>query len=218
MNEIDLGLIVDRWLSSKATNTQLAYRRDLSYLENYLRQHHTEILKISEEQAEAYAASLRAADRANGRVISQATITRRLRVMRSFFKFAYESGVIAVDPTKKIAPKPDDRVCDRMVSSEKINAVLDVGAMTSTLAKVLGDTDEGLTILDVTQIRWCDFFFSALGDRGLYVRAAGGKVKAVSPQVWEALVRWREINKAGYNEKVFWLTAKEVRALFSAAA
>lgn len=99
------GNLVRAWLAEQgSTNTRTAYRKDVDRFAAFLSEHGvTDVLETRRAMAAAWSDSMRATVREDGaRVISEATIARRLAAVSSFLTYAVEVEAIEANPIAKM--------------------------------------------------------------------------------------------------------------------
>lgn len=93
--------LVSGWLLEQAPgNTRSAYRADITLLAWFLSDNGVRLAEATRQQVALWAESMRRTVRSEdgGRVISEATIARRLSAASSFFTYAVQSGAIDANP------------------------------------------------------------------------------------------------------------------------
>jgi integrase/recombinase XerD len=93
---------ISGWLLEQdRPNTRTAYAKDAGLLAAFLAGHGVSVLGATRQQVAAWAESMRRTVREDGsRVISEATIARRLSSASSFFSYAVETGGMDANPIK----------------------------------------------------------------------------------------------------------------------
>jgi integrase/recombinase XerD len=94
--------LVSGWLIEQpAESTRTAYRKDVTLLAWFLSDNGVRLIEATRQQVALWAESMRRTVDTDGRrVISEATIARRLSAASSFFTYAVQSGEIPVNPIK----------------------------------------------------------------------------------------------------------------------
>jgi site-specific recombinase XerD len=96
-----LQLISGWLLENPVLNTRLAYGKDIGLLGQFLAERGVRLSEATRPQVAAWAESMRTVVREDGgRVVSEATIARRLSSASSFFTYAAQVGFIGANPIK----------------------------------------------------------------------------------------------------------------------
>jgi integrase/recombinase XerD len=124
LDEHRLWLTVERGL---ALNSRLAYQRDLTRYETYLRaQGIDDVVDVSEAVVQAYVAQLRAARNDEGRpALAPASIARSLVAVRSFHRFLVAEGLATSDPTEDVGTPRVPQGIPKALTEAEVVALLD---------------------------------------------------------------------------------------------
>ena len=212
-----------RWISAfleaqaaerdAATNTRLAYGRDLIDFSGWLARRGSDFAGASRDQVESY---LIACDAAG---LSRATRARRLSAIRQLYRFAYDEGWRADNPAIQISGPGKEKRLPQILSHADVEALL-AAALASgkdalrniCLMELLYAT--GMRVSELVELPVA----AARGDpRMLLVRGKGGKERLVplSTPARAALVTW--LARRDQAEDVARLAGKAVsRFLFPA--
>jgi integrase/recombinase XerD len=115
-------LTVERGL---ATNTVLAYRRDLSRYAAFLRERGTSSLaKVDERTVSAFVASLAGSVHGDDRPYRTSSVVRALSSIRSLHRFLMANGVTTSDPTEGVHRPKLPRSLPRPLSVEDVEKLL----------------------------------------------------------------------------------------------
>jgi site-specific recombinase XerD len=114
---------VDRFiesLSSLASSSREAYRRDIdSFVAWTARSGDREPTQITRHDLRSYLAHLRT------RQIAVSTVRRRMSVLRRYFRWLEDRGVIDVDPTLELSVPSGDRRLPRVLRADELGQLLD---------------------------------------------------------------------------------------------
>lgn len=174
-----------------ATNTQLAYARDLTGFAEWLDRKSRHFEDCDRDLIENY---LIACD-AEG--LSKATCARRLSAIRQLFRFAFEEGWRSDNPAIQISGPGRDKRLPKTLSQEEVGRLLDAAR---TSARSPDDRIRNTCLMELlyaTGMRVTELLSlpvsAARGDpRMLLVRGKGDKERLVplSPPAREALGEW----------------------------
>ena len=212
-----------RWISAfldaqaaerdAATNTRLAYGRDLIDFSGWLARRGSDFAGASRDQVESY---LIACDAAG---LSRATRARRLSAIRQLYRFAYDEGWRADNPAIQISGPGKEKRLPQILSHADVEALLAAAQASGKdalrnicLMELLYAT--GMRVSELVELP----VSAARGDpRMLLVRGKGGKERLVplSTPARAALVTW--LARRDQAEDVARLAGKAVsRFLFPA--
>ena len=212
-----------RWISAfleaqaaerdAATNTRLAYGRDLIDFSGWLARRGSDFAGASRDQVESY---LIACDAAG---LSRATRARRLSAIRQLYRFAYDEGWRADNPAIQISGPGKEKRLPQILSHADVEALLAAALVSGKdalrnicLMELLYAT--GMRVSELVELP----VSAARGDpRMLLVRGKGGKERLVplSTPARAALVTW--LARRDQAEDVARLAGKAVsRFLFPA--
>jgi site-specific recombinase XerD len=161
----------------------MAYRRDLAQLGSFLAGRHLLALsQVTRDDLRAYAAALAEGyGAAEGRAYSRRTVARKLSVMRRFFAFAVDEGLLAASPALGLASPRLPKRLPQVLTPEDMHALLDGLAGDEPLE--LRDRamfeliySSGLRVGEVLVLRVQDV---DLQSRNVRVRGKGRKVRVV---------------------------------------
>ena len=118
------------WLESGLSeNTLAAYRGDLTSFEKWAAKKNIEILEAGRSQILEYLAF-------NVQVgLSPRSSSRRLSVLRRFYRYLFREGDIKIDPTTEIRSPAVGRSLPSLVSEEKIAKLLGIPSSKTALGK-----------------------------------------------------------------------------------
>jgi integrase/recombinase XerD len=187
-----------RWISTfleaqaaeqdAATNTRLAYARDLKDFADWLARRGADFPAAQEADITAYLVACEAEG------LAQATRARRLSAIRQLFRFAYEEGWRGDNPTLQIRGPGKVRRLPKTLSHDEVDRLL--GAAETAHRDATRNTCL-MQLLYATGMRVSELVSlpvaAARGDpRMLLVRGKGGKERMVplSPPARAALARW----------------------------
>ena len=219
MNDTNMPRWISAFLDAQAaerdaaTNTRLAYGRDLIDFSGWLARRGSDFASASRDQVESY---LIACDAAG---LSRATRARRLSAIRQLYRFAYDEGWRADNPAIQISGPGKEKRLPQILSHADVEALL-AAALASgkdalrniCLMELLYAT--GMRVSELVELPVA----AARGDpRMLLVRGKGGKERLVplSTPARAALVTW--LARRDQAEDVARLAGKAVsRFLFPA--
>ena len=174
-----------------ATNTQLAYGRDLKEFSSWLDRRNTAFSTAERDDIESYLIDC------DAQGLSRSTRARRLSAIKQLYRFAFEEGWIEVNPAiqikgpgrQKRLPKTLEVIeVDRLLDAARRTGRKDADRVRNTcLMEVLYAT--GMRVTELVSLP----VSSARGDpRMLLVLGKGGKERMVplSPPARDALAAW----------------------------
>jgi integrase/recombinase XerD len=103
-------------------NTLVAYGCDLDHFARFVKSHKREVEDASVTHIRAYVKNL------SGTGMSTCTISRRLSVLRSFFRFLYAERVRNDDPTASVESPRIGRNLPKYLTEDEVRHLLDVAA------------------------------------------------------------------------------------------
>lgn len=173
-----------------ATNTQLAYGRDLTNFAEWLQNRNLHFSNTSQDDVEGYLIECDAEG------LSAATRARRLSAIKQLYRFAFEEGWRHDNPAIQIKGPGKSKALPKTLSLEEVTALLTAARDTGKASKRNTCLMELLyaTGMRVTELVTLPVS-SARGDpRMLLVRGKGGKERMVplSPPAREALKDYLE--------------------------
>lgn len=194
---------IDAFLEAQAAelnaseNTRLAYARDLMDFSTYQSGKGTSLIRASREQIEAYLI------RCEAEGLARATRARRLSAIKQFFRFAYEEGWRADNPSLQIKGPGRAKHLPSTLTQDEVSALLDVArdhgrnevdrARNACLLEVLYAT--GLRVSELVSLPVA----SVRGNpEVILVRGKGGKERLVplSPAARDTLIAWLSVRDA----------------------
>lgn len=174
-----------------ATNTQLAYARDLNGFSDWLSNRSRGFEDCDREFIEAYLVSCDAEG------LSRATRARRLSAIRQLFRFAFEEGWRGDNPAIQIKGPGRDKRLPKTLSEDEVERLLVAARITGRSPADRQRNTCLMEILYATGMRVSELVglpvSAARGDpRMLLVRGKGGKERMVplSPPARQAMAEW----------------------------
>lgn len=177
-----------------ATNTQLAYARDLTGFAEWLERKSRHFEDCDRELIENYLIDC------DAQGLSKATRARRLSAIRQLFRFAFEEGWRSDNPAIQISGPGRDKRLPKTLSQEEVGRLLDAARTTARAPEDRIRNTCLMELLYATGMRVTELLSlpvaAARGDpRMLLVRGKGDKERLVplSPPAREALGEWLQI-------------------------
>ncbi|HBM39390.1 MAG TPA: recombinase XerD [Sulfitobacter sp.] len=174
-----------------ATNTQLAYGRDLKDFDSFLARRALDFVTVGRKDIEAYLVWC------DAQGLAKSTRARRLSAIKQLYRFAFEEGWRSDNPAIQIAGPGQDKRLPKVLSEDEVDQLLDAarhsGRNTSDqlrntcLMELLYAT--GMRVSELVSLR----VSAARGDpRLLLIMGKGGKERLVplSDPAREALAAW----------------------------
>jgi len=174
-----------------ATNTQLAYGRDLKDFDSFLARRALDFVTVGRKDIEAYLVWC------DAQGLAKSTRARRLSAIKQLYRFAFEEGWRTDNPAIQIAGPGQDKRLPKVLSEDEVDQLLDAarhsGRNTSDqlrntcLMELLYAT--GMRVSELVSLR----VSAARGDpRLLLIMGKGGKERLVplSDPSREALAAW----------------------------
>ena len=174
-----------------ATNTQLAYGRDLKDFDSFLARRALDFVTVGRKDIEAYLIWC------DAQGLAKSTRARRLSAIKQLYRFAFEEGWRTDNPAIQIAGPGQDKRLPKVLSEDEVDQLLDAarhsGRNTSDqlrntcLMELLYAT--GMRVSELVSLR----VSAARGDpRLLMIMGKGGKERLVplSDPAREALAAW----------------------------
>jgi len=174
-----------------ATNTQLAYGRDLKDFDSFLARRAFDFVTVGRKEIEAYLVWC------DAQGLAKSTRARRLSAIKQLYRFAFEEGWRTDNPAIQIAGPGQDKRLPKVLSEDEVDQLLDAarhsGRNTSDqlrntcLMELLYAT--GMRVSELVSLR----VSAARGDpRLLLIMGKGGKERLVplSDPAREALAAW----------------------------
>ncbi|MEW9920724.1 site-specific tyrosine recombinase XerD [Marimonas sp. MJW-29] len=174
-----------------ATNTQLAYGRDLKDFDAYLAQHDRNFANATRGDVEDYLVYC------DAKGLAKSTRARRLSAIKQLYRFAFEEGLREDNPAIQIAGPGQDKRLPKILSEEEVDRLLDAAR-----ASGRNQTDQLrniclMELLYATGMRVSELvslpIAATRGDpRLLLILGKGGKERMVplSPPARAALAEW----------------------------
>lgn len=174
-----------------ATNTQLAYARDLTDLSGYLNQNDKNFASATRQHVEDYLVHC------DARGFAKSTRARRLSAIKQLFRFMFEEGLRTDNPAIQIKGPGRSKALPKTLSTDEVERLLQT-------ARTIGRTENDrlrnaclMELLYATGMRVTELVSlpvsAARGDpRMLLVRGKGGKERMVplSTHARDALATW----------------------------
>jgi integrase/recombinase XerD len=174
-----------------ATNTQLAYGRDLKDFDSFLARRALDFVTVGRKDIEAYLVWC------DAQGLAKSTRARRLSAIKQLYRFAFEEGWRSDNPAIQIAGPGQDKRLPKVLSEDEVDQLLDAarhsGRNTSDqlrntcLMELLYAT--GMRVSELVSLR----VSAARGDpRLLLIMGKGSKERLVplSDPAREALAAW----------------------------
>ncbi|WP_386174129.1 site-specific tyrosine recombinase XerD [Sulfitobacter sp. R86518] len=174
-----------------ATNTQLAYGRDLKDFDSFLARRALDFVTVGRKDIEAYLVWC------DAQGLAKSTRARRLSAIKQLYRFAFEEGWRTDNPAIQIAGPGQDKRLPKVLSEDEVDQLLDAarhsGRNTSDqlrntcLMELLYAT--GMRVSELVSLK----VSAARGDpRLLLIMGKGGKERLVplSDPAREALAAW----------------------------
>lgn len=174
-----------------ATNTLLAYGRDLKDFDGWLAQHNKVFAQADRSDVEGYLVYC------NAQGLAKSTRARRLSAVKQLYRFAFEEGLRSDNPAVQISGPGQDKSLPKILSVEEVDRLL-------AAARTLGRNDTErvrntclMELLYATGMRVSELVglpvSATRGDpRLLLILGKGGKERLVplSPDARTALALW----------------------------
>ncbi|MFP7571652.1 site-specific tyrosine recombinase XerD [Marivita sp. S2033] len=181
-----------------ATNTQLAYARDLADFTEWLVGQRSGLSAAQKSDVEAYLVFC------DAQGLAKSTRARRLSAIKQLYRFCFEEGFRADNPAVQISGPGRDKRLPKTLSTEEVDRLLEA-------ALIHGRTEDDkkrntclMQLLYATGMRVSELvslpLSAAKGDpRMLLIRGKGGKERMVplSPPARAALRDWLKIREDG---------------------
>ncbi len=185
-----------------ATNTLLAYGRDLKDFAAWMERRNTGFAEVDRERIEAYLIDC------DAQGLARSTRARRLSAIRQIFRFAFEEGWRADNPAIRIRGPGRDRRLPKTLEVAEVDRLLDAARSTGRGAPERLRNTCLMELLYATGMRVSELVSlpvaAVRGDpRMLLVRGKGGKERMVplSPPARSALAAWIEARDATEAER-----------------
>ena len=200
----NLDAPMSRWISAfldaqsaeldAASNTLLAYGRDLSHVADWLERNGQSFATAQQDTIEGYLVECEAEG------LAKSTRARRLSAIRQLYRFAFEEGWREDNPAIRIKGPGKDKRLPKTLSEAEVDALLDAAraegrdqARNTCLMELLYAT--GMRVTELVSLPVA----AARGDPAmLLVKGKGGKERMVplSPPAREALAGWLPVRDA----------------------
>ncbi len=177
-----------------ATNTQLAYGRDLKDFDGFLARRDQDFASATRDVVESYLVHC------DAQGLAKSTRARRLSAIKQLYRFAFEEGLRSDNPAIQIAGPGQDKRLPKILSVEEVDHLLEA-ARNSGRSKADRIRNTCLMeLLYATGMRVSELvslpISATRGDpRLLLIMGKGGKERMVplSPPAREALTAWLEV-------------------------
>ncbi len=180
-----------------ATNTQLAYGRDLKDFDAYLARQKHDFTTVTRAEVEAYLVYC------DAQGLAKSTRARRLSAIKQLYRFAFEEGLRSENPAIQISGPGQDKRLPKILSVEEVDRLLEAARASG---RNLSDQTRNTCLMELlyaTGMRVSELvslpIAATRGDpRLLLIMGKGGKERMVplSPPAREALTEWLAIRDA----------------------
>ncbi|MCR9109300.1 MAG: site-specific tyrosine recombinase XerD [Rhodobacteraceae bacterium] len=174
-----------------ATNTQLAYARDLADFTDWLADRASSLTDAQRSDVEAYLIHC------DDQGLAKSTRARRLSAIKQLYRFCFEEGFRADNPAVQISGPGRDKRLPKTLSTEEVDRLLDAAAEHGRNPSERSRNICLMQLLYATGMRVSELvslpLAAAKGDpRMLLIRGKGGKERMVplSPPARAALRAW----------------------------
>ena len=174
-----------------ATNTQLAYGRDLKDFDQYLGRQGMNFANASRTDVEQYLIFC------DAQGLAKSTRARRLSAIKQLYRFAFEEGLRADNPAIQIAGPGQDKRLPKVLSEDEVDRLLDAARRSG---RTKADQCRNICLMELlyaTGMRVSELvslpISATRGDpRLLLITGKGGKERMVplSPPARTALAEW----------------------------
>jgi integrase/recombinase XerD len=182
--------LIAMWLHDKSDSTQEEYTRDIAQFREYVS---VPLKLLTLPDLQAYADELKLLD------IKPATISRRLKSIKSLLSFAQKTGYTRFNiGTMVKVPKFKKTLAERIMTEEQVFTMLAKEANPRNHALVRLLYASGIRVSELCGLQWKDVQPS--GDRGqITVFGKGGKTRTVllSPETYRELLTLRKEDASG---------------------
>ena len=198
------------WLSvekGRSVATIDASRRDIGKFSTWMRERQRDALDASENDVEAYVATLRASAHA------ESSVARAISVLRGWFGFMLDEGTVTKDPTARVKGARRGRTLPKPLDEEQIIALLDSvhgNAATDLRDRALLEMlyDTGARVSEVVGIKIEDLDFD---EELILVTGKGSKQRLVPMGVTLRNVMQRYLAQGGRDT---FINARKTSRLF----
>lgn len=174
-----------------ATNTQLAYGRDLRDFAGWLERQGTDFARVDRDGVESYLIHC------DAQGLARSTRARRLSAIRQLYRFAFDEGWRSDNPAIRIRGPGRDRKLPGTLDLDEVDRLLEAARRTGRGAAERQRNACLVELLYATGMRVSELVSlpvaAARGDpRMLLIRGKGGKERMVplSPPARDALADW----------------------------
>ncbi|MFK7835577.1 MAG: site-specific tyrosine recombinase XerD [Sulfitobacter sp.] len=180
-----------------ATNTQLAYGRDLKDFDAYLARQKLDFTSATRDTVESYLVYC------DAQGLAKSTRARRLSAIKQLYRFAFEEGLRTDNPAIQISGPGQDKRLPKILSEEEVDRLLDAARASgrnqidqlrnTCLMELLYAT--GMRVTELVSLPVA----ATRGDpRLLLIMGKGGKERMVplSPPARAALSEWLKLRDA----------------------
>lgn len=180
-----------------ATNTLLAYGRDLKDFDSYLARQSHDFATAMQDDVEAYLIHC------DAQGLAKSTRARRLSAIKQLYRFAFEEGWRADNPAIQISGPGQDKRLPKILSQEEVDRLLEAARTCGTNEIARARNTCLMELLYATGMRVTELVSlpvsATRGDpRLLLITGKGGKERMVplSPPARTALGEWLELRDA----------------------
>lgn len=186
-----------------ATNTLLAYGRDLKDFDSWLAHRSLDFDAVARADVEAYLVHC------DAQGLAKSTRARRLSAVKQLYRFAFEEGLRTDNPALQISGPGQDKRLPKVLSIEEVDRLLDAAR---NLGRNEADRTRNTCLMELiyaTGMRVSELVglpvMAARGDpRLLLILGKGGKERMVplSPDARDALAAWITVRDATEGTKI----------------
>ncbi|GAA6175511.1 site-specific tyrosine recombinase XerD [Sulfitobacter pacificus] len=176
-----------------ATNTQLAYGRDLKDFDTFLARKSLDFTSASRDDVESYLIYCAAQG------LAKSTRARRLSAIKQLYRFAFEEGLRQDNPAIQISGPGQEKRLPKILTEEEVDRLLDAARASGRSARDRLRNTCLMELLYATGMRVTELvglpISATRGDpRLLLIMGKGGKERMVplSPPARVALAAWLE--------------------------
>ncbi|MEP5729650.1 MAG: site-specific tyrosine recombinase XerD [Sulfitobacter sp.] len=180
-----------------ATNTQLAYGRDLKDFDAFLARKSLDFTKVTRDTVEEYLVYC------DAQGLAKSTRARRLSAIKQLYRFAFEEGLREDNPAIQIAGPGQDKRLPKILSETEVDQLLDAARNSGRNATDQARNTCLMELLYATGMRVSELvslpIAATRGDpRLLLIMGKGGKERMVplSPPARVALTEWLALRDA----------------------
>lgn len=176
-----------------ATNTQLAYGRDLKDFDTFLARKSLDFTSASRDDVESYLIYC------DAQGLAKSTRARRLSAIKQLYRFAFEEGLRQDNPAIQISGPGQEKRLPKILTEEEVDRLLDAARASGRSARDRLRNTCLMELLYATGMRVTELvglpISATRGDpRLLLIMGKGGKERMVplSPPARVALAAWLE--------------------------